>query len=192
MKIYTKTGDRGRTGLFSGERVSKADLRVSAYGTVDELNSLLGVLAASAAGELGRAVAGVRRIQSDLFRVGARLATSPGTPAFEDLPAFDTGAVAWMESEIDRMESELSPLRGFILPGGHPAAAWAHLARAVSRRAERRTVALLKSAPSAEAEETLAPAVVYLNRLSDYLFVLARTLNRLAGREDEPWEPGTP
>jgi len=192
VKIYTKTGDRGRTGLFSGERVSKADTRVSAYGTVDELNSVLGVLAACVAGDFGGAAGAIRRIQSDLFRLGAWFATSPGTPAFEDLPGLDPEAVTWMETEIDRMESELPPLRGFILPGGHPAAAWAHLARTVCRRAERRGVAFLEAAPSAEADETLASAIVYLNRLSDYLFVLARHLNRLAGRKDERWDPGAP
>ena len=190
MKIYTRTGDRGRTGLFSGERVSKADLRVSAYGTVDELNSVLGVLAASLGRESARTAEGVRRVQSDLFRLGAWFATSPDTPAFEELPALDPGAVAWMEAEIDRMESALPPLRGFILPGGHPAAAWAHLARAVCRRAERRGVAFVQDLQSAEAETTLTRAIVYLNRLSDYLFVLARDLNRLAGLEDEPWEQG--
>ena len=189
MKIYTRTGDRGRTGLFSGERVSKADLRVSAYGTVDELNSVLGMLAAAVAGEFGHSAAGIRRIQSDLFRLGALFATSPGTPAFDELPALDPGSLAWMEAEIDRMQAVLPPLQGFILPGGHPAAALAHLARAVCRRTERRCVALVQAAQSAEAEAPFAPAIVYLNRLSDHLFVLARHLNHLAGLGDEPWEP---
>jgi len=191
LKIYTKTGDRGRTGLFGGERVGKADARVEAYGTVDELNSVLGLLATTLEGESGGAAAGIERIQADLFRIGAWFATTPDTQAFDDLPGLGREAVGWMEEEIDRMESELPPLRGFILPGGNTAAAWAHLARTVCRRAERQGVALLEGVGPGKAEDAFSLAMVYLNRLSDYLFVLARYLNHLAGLGDKQWEPGT-
>jgi cob(I)alamin adenosyltransferase len=189
VKIYTKTGDRGRTGLFSGERVGKADARVEAYGAVDELNSVLGVLAASLAGDFTAEVAGVERIQSDLFRIGGWFATTPDTTAFDDLPGLDPEAMGWMEAEIDRMGSELPPLRGFVLPGGHPTAAWAHLARTVCRRAERQGVAFLEGVEPGLAEESFSLAMTYLNRLSDYLFMLARYLNHISGMGDKLWEP---
>jgi len=190
VKIYTRTGDGGRTGLFSGERVGKDDARVDAYGTVDELNAVLGMLAAAVEREPGGAAEGVERVQSDLFRIGAWFATTPGTDSFDDLPGLDPGAVEWMEAEIDRMESALRPLRGFILPGGHPAAACAHLARTVCRRAERQGVALVRDREGQALREVLTPALVYLNRLSDYLFVLARFLNHRAGQGDKLWDPG--
>jgi cob(I)alamin adenosyltransferase len=190
MKIYTKTGDRGRTGLFSGERVSKADARVEAYGTVDELNSVLGMLAAVLAGEFGDASARIEEIQSDLFRIGGWFATTPGARAFEDLPGLDPAAVERIEAEIDRMEKGLPPLRGFILPGGHPAAAWAHLARTLCRRAERRGISLLDSMGPHEAKEPFGLAMIYLNRLSDFLFVFARHVNRQAGTGDKIWDSG--
>ncbi len=189
MKIYTKTGDKGKTSLFSGERVSKANDRVDAYGDVDELNSALGVLAASLAEahpEVGRAV---EQIQRDLFCVGGKLATIPDSPAFEDLPALDEGAVKRLETGIDEMDKALAPLHGFILPGGHPSACRAHVARTVCRRAERRLVAMLETAEAGPKARELAEMGTYLNRLSDYLFVLARYCNRLYGFADTLWEP---
>ena len=187
MKIYTKTGDRGETGLFGGHRVRKDDARVEAYGEVDELNSVLGVAAARLDGA-GQAdvSAELRRIQADLFTIGANLAT----PRPEDrgrpnahIPELDSGRVPALEQWIDRAEEELEPLRTFVLPGGTEAAAFLHLARTVCRRAERRAVTLAREA---HIDETF---LVYLNRLSDLLFVLARLANRRAGVQDVPWTP---
>jgi len=187
MKIYTKTGDRGETGLFGGGRVPKDHVRVDAYGEVDELNSTLGlaVLELERAGEAELA-AGLRRVQADLFTIGAVLAT----PALEDggressyIPALDPARVGELERWIDAADAELEPLRSFILPGGSPAAAVLHLARTVCRRAERRVVALAREATIGEEH------LVYLNRLSDLLFTLARLANRRAGVADVPWTP---
>ncbi|HEV2130535.1 MAG TPA: cob(I)yrinic acid a,c-diamide adenosyltransferase [Longimicrobiaceae bacterium] len=187
MKIYTRTGDRGETGLFGGGRVPKDHARVEAYGEVDELNSLLGVVvvALEDAGE-GEIAGRLRRIQADLFTLGANLATpraEEGGRASAHLPELPAERIAEMESWIDAAEEELEPLRSFILPGGSQAAALLHLARTVCRRAERRVVAL---AHEAQVEEEV---IVYLNRLSDLLFTLARLANRRAGMHDIPWVP---
>lgn len=186
MKIYTGTGDQGRTSLFSGERVGKHHGRVEAYGDLDELNAAIGALMAAlpAAGEPLHAE--LLRIQSDLFHLGAWLATSPDSPASRQLKHLPAERIQSLESAIDQMETALAPLSAFILPGGHPAAAWAHVARTVCRRAERHTVALTASLP----EQTQEPQelLIYLNRLSDYLFVLARTINRLTGVADTLWQ----
>ncbi len=189
MKIYTKTGDKGKTSLFSGERVSKANTRVEAYGDVDELNSVLGALAASLSGDNPQVARAMEQVQRDLFYVGGRLATAPESPAFEDLPDLDEGAVKRLENEIGEMEKSLPPLRGFILPGGHSSACWAHVARTVCRRAERRLVAMLETTEVGPEGPGLARLGTYLNRLSDYLFVLARYCNHLYGFADTPWEP---
>lgn len=174
-KIYTKTGDAGETGLFGGGRVPKDDPRVEAYGTLDEANSALGLLAADLDAELRDLVCGVQRV---LFDIGAELASpQPGRVA-----AVPAEAVAALETRIDGWEAELAPLRQFILPGGSTPAAICHLARALVRRAERRAVTLARSAP-------VNPEVLkYLNRLSDWLFVLARVLNHRRGVADVPWE----
>lgn len=188
MKIYTKSGDKGKTSLFSGERVSKANSRVEAYGDVDELNSVLGALIASLSADNPQISRAVEQVQRDLFCVGGRLATTPDSPAFEDLPDLDDEAVKRLENEIDGMEETLSPLRGFILPGGHPSACWAHVARTVCRRAERRLVAVLEAREADPEEDGPAQMGTYLNRLSDYLFVLARYCNHINGVEDTLWE----
>lgn len=176
MKIYTKTGDGGETGLFDGTRVSKADARVDAYGEVDELNAWLGLVRA----------AGVDRtidemltaIQRDLFAVGARLADPTARIADRVTKAAISGdAVAQLEAWIDTLEGELPPLRRFILAGGAPAGAALHLARTVCRRAERRIVAV-------GAEPTI---LAYVNRVSDLLFVMARAVNRRAGVPEVEW-----
>jgi cob(I)alamin adenosyltransferase len=189
MKIYTKTGDRGETGLFGGGRVSKDHVRVDAYGEVDELNSSLGVAIAllQQAGE-SEVCAGLRAVQADLFTVGAVLAT----PAVEDggressyIPTLDPARIAVLERWIDEAEGELEPLRNFILPGGSPAAAALHLSRTVCRRAERRVVTLAREA------RVDADYLIYLNRLSDLLFTLARLANKRAGVGDVEWKPGT-
>lgn len=178
MKIYTKEGDGGETGLYGGQRVWKDALRVETYGTVDECNAALG--AALTRIEDGEARGIVTRIQGELFEVGADLAT----PLARGEAAGRVGAeaTARLEAEIDRFEAELPPLRHFILPGGSPGGAALHQARAVCRRAERRLVAL------GQAEPVNPEVARYLNRLSDHLFVLARLVNGRAGAPETIWE----
>jgi cob(I)alamin adenosyltransferase len=181
MRIYTKTGDDGTTGLFGGSRVDKDSLRVEAYGTVDELNSQLGSARAEALpAELDQLLA---RIQEDLFCVGAELACTPGKES--TLPSRPVAAadIERLERAIDAGEAPLPPLKNFILPGGSRAAATLHLARTVCRRAERRVIAAAHQAP------LRGDLVVYLNRLGDLLFVLARRANQLQGHPDVPWAP---
>jgi len=179
VKIYTKTGDTGETSLFDNTRVSKADSRVDAYGEVDEVNACLG--AARAAGADPEIAGALEAIQKDLFALGARLADPSSRIAERVTKAAITDAdVARLESLIDSLEGELPPLRRFILPGGSPAGALLHLARTVCRRAERRVVAL----GDGQVEPIL---VVYLNRLSDLLFVMARAVNHRAGMPETEW-----
>ena len=180
MKIYTKTGDGGETGLFGGPRVSKDAPRIEAYGTVDELNSVLGVVRVQLSG--GEVDALLAQIQNDLFALGAQLATPD--PAAHQTALVASRHIAALESAIDGFEEGLEPLKQFVLPGGTPAGATLHLARTVCRRAERRVVTLARQASQPIAGEM----VVYLNRLSDLLFVLARTVNRQAGQADVPWQ----
>jgi len=179
MKIYTKTGDEGETSLFDNSRVSKADPRVDAYGEVDEVNACLG--AALAAG-VGDDIASVlTTVQKDLFAVGARLADPSSRIAERVTKAAVTAEhIELLERTIDRLETELSPLRRFILPGGSPAGALLHLARTVCRRAERRVVAL-------GADSVEPGVIIYLNRLSDLLFVMARAVNHRAGIAEAEW-----
>lgn len=188
MKIYTGGGDRGKTSLFSGERVPKNSERVEAYGDVDELSAFLGALAASFPDSAADAVVEIRAIQGDLLTVGGLLATTPDSPALENLPTLDEERVGALESAVDRMEADLPPLKSFLLPGGSPPAVWSHLARTVCRRAERRVIRLCEGY-GGRIPDHLETAVVFLNRLSDYLFVLARHDNRRAGRPDIPWTP---
>ena len=168
MKIYTRTGDSGQTSLFGGTRVAKSDARIEAYGTVDELSSFLGAIPN---------LEEIPAIQSDLFEIGAHLA-SPGTSRF---PGVEPSRIEDLERAIDAMERELTPLTTFILPGGSAAAAQLHIARTVCRRAERRVVALEDDSPATQS------TITYLNRLSDYLFVAARFANHRAGVKDVPW-----
>jgi len=183
MKIYTGSGDRGKTSLFSGERVAKDNERIEAYGDLDELNSVMGALIASLPRDCEDLRQELQKIQSELFSIGAWLATSPGAPAAASLRPLDPDGAAGLERCSDRLDSRLPPLAGFILPGGHVGAAWAHIARTVCRRTERRVVRL-----AAEASEPVRRAIVYLNRLSDYFFVLARHINLLQGIEDSLWK----
>jgi cob(I)alamin adenosyltransferase len=179
VKIYTKTGDAGETSLFDNTRVSKADLRVDAYGEVDELNACLG--AARAAGIDPDLSASLEQIQKDLFALGARLADpSVRIAGRVTKAAITAGDVERLEQTIDRLESELPALRRFILPGGGAAGSLLHLSRTVCRRAERRVVAL---GPGA-VEPVL---IVYLNRLSDLLFVMARAANQRARLPETEW-----
>jgi cob(I)alamin adenosyltransferase len=181
MKIYTRTGDDGTTGLLGGRRVSKADLRVEAYGDVDEANAALGL--ARAVGLPAPLDVVLARAQSTLFQVGAALATPPDRDSgTAPVAASD---VAALESAIDAIVASLAPLQSFILPGGAEGAARLHLARTVCRRAERAVVALAS-------RETVDPLLVrYLNRLSDLLFVQARAANHAAGVADVPWKGGS-
>jgi cob(I)alamin adenosyltransferase len=182
LKIYTRTGDDGSTGLFGNERVAKDARRVEAYGTVDETNSTIGTaLAAGAPAELARVLLDM---QARLFDLGADLATPRGPkPDPTYLTRIDEGHIEALERLIDRFDAELPPLANFILPGGTATAAHLHQARAVARRAERILVTLSR-------EEDVGPCVIrFLNRLSDLLFVLARWANQSAGVADVPWRP---
>ncbi len=181
MKIYTKTGDTGQTGLFGGQRVSKADPCVEAYGLVDELNAALGM--ARAAGGPAEVSAGLERIQSELFSLGAELATPASHRDRLQMPRLAADHVAALEAAIDRAEAELPPLTTFVLPGGSPEASALHFARTVCRRAERGLVAVLQRAT------VRAELLVYLNRLSDLLFVWARLANHRAQVPDVAWDP---
>ena len=177
MKIYTKTGDAGETSLFDNTRVSKADARIDAYGEVDELNACLG--AARAAGVDDDVAAVLESIQKDLFALGARLADPTARIAPRVVKAAIAEAdVERLEAAIDRLETEVPPLRRFILPGGALAGSLLHLARTVCRRAERRVIALGAGEPI---------LVVYLNRLSDLLFVMARAVNHRAEAPETEW-----
>ena len=179
MKIYTRTGDAGETSLFDNTRVSKADARVDAYGEVDELNAAVGV--AIAAGPGDDIAAELQSVQRELFALGARLADPSWRIAERVNKAVITNdQVERLERAIDRLEGEVTPLRRFILPGGSSAGALLHLARTVCRRAERRVVGL-----GANAVEP--PVIIYLNRLSDLLFVMARVANRRAGVAETEW-----
>jgi len=184
-KIYTRTGDDGTTGLGSGERRKKYDLRVAAYGTLDEANAAIGIARLHTAGD-GSLDASLSRIQNDLFDVGADLCT-PGKGRGPDGARLTVtpAQVEWLESEIDRLNDELAPLKSFVLPGGSPAAAYLHLARTVCRRAER-LIAELKDKPG---ESVGAEVLQYVNRLSDFLFVASRYANG-KGTHDVLWQPG--
>ncbi|MGE0086806.1 MAG: cob(I)yrinic acid a,c-diamide adenosyltransferase [Desulfococcaceae bacterium] len=191
MKIYTRGGDQGKTSLFSGERVPKSHERVEAYGEMDELSSVLGALAASLPENQENSAEEIRQIQSDLLQAGALLSTSPDSSSFRSLKPFDPEQSRWLENAIDRMDAVLPPLKSFILPGGEISAAWAHIARTVCRRAERRIIGLTVSASGADTEkmlEYLQSVIAYVNRLSDYLFVLARWCNHIADRPDISWK----
>lgn len=183
MKIYTKTGDTGETSLYGGQRVSKADLRVDVYGTIDEANALLGV--ARASGAPADVDALLVQIQSELFVLGSELACPPERVGTLRLSLLGAAEVERLEAAIDRFEAELRPLRSFVLPAGSPASAALHHARAVCRRAERLLVALARD-PASSVRDV---PVVYLNRLSDLLFVMARLANARAGVPDVLWAP---
>lgn len=179
MKIYTKKGDSGSTSLFGGTRVPKSSARIEAYGTVDELNSIVGLGASYDISEQGKKW--VKRVQEDLFVLGADLATPPSSNTRID--RIDEEAITYLEKAIDTMQTRLPSLKNFILPGGCPAGATFHLARTVCRRAERATVSC------SETEEISDLTIKYLNRLSDFLFVLARFENNQSGTPEEIWKP---
>lgn len=179
FKIYTKTGDQGQTSLFGGRRVSKSALRIDAYGTVDELNSCIGLVRDHLSEDASRDR--LKEIQDRLFTLGANLASDPEKtlPKPDILPS----DIGMLEQEMDRMDATLPELRNFILPGGHPAVSFCHLARCVCRRAERLVVAL------SEGEPVDSIVIQYLNRLSDYLFILSRRVAADLRVEEVTWKP---
>ncbi len=181
MKIYTKSGDDGKTGLFHGPRVSKDDARIEAYGTVDELSSVLGMARSNGLPEDIDTT--LERIQHQLFSLGAELATPD--PSEHGTALISSTETDWIEETIDRLDGQLEPLTTFILPAGTPAAASLHHARVVCRRAERRVVTLSR------ATELSTEALTYLNRVGDLLFVMARYANFAAGKSDVPWQRTT-
>lgn len=185
-KIYTKTGDSGTTALGSGKRVPKFDLRIEAYGTVDEANSFIGVAREVIPPDYSTVGDMLGRIQNDLFDLGADLCIPPGsdTGGYEPLRIIDA-QVLRLETEIDLLNSELKPLTSFVLPGGNPASAALHVARTVSRRAERAMVELAAQ----EGESVGEAALKYINRVSDFLFVASRYVNG-RGANDVLWKPG--
>lgn len=181
MKIYTRKGDEGKTSLLGGARVPKHHLRIEAYGTVDELNSYIGVLKdqepAAAYGDF------LKEIQDTLFTLGSLLASDPSAAAKMKLPQIGPEDVEALEASIDEMDGKLPQLKNFVLPGGHPANSFAHVARCVCRRAERLAVHLSE-------EESVPPLVLkYLNRLSDWLFTFARMMSLTSGSEEVAWTP---
>ncbi|QDH79435.1 cob(I)yrinic acid a,c-diamide adenosyltransferase [Echinicola soli] len=179
MKLYTKGGDQGQTSLLGGSRVSKADLRIEAYGTIDELNAFLGLLKDQAVNQ--KRSGQLKTIQDRLFTIGADLATEQGNDKVKK-PDILEEDVAYLEKEIDQMEEKLPLLKNFILPGGHPAISYSHVARTVCRRAERRIIAL-------HTQEALDEIIIkYLNRLSDYLFVLGRIIAIELEVKEITWE----
>jgi len=180
MKIYTKTGDSGITSLFGGKRVSKADLRIDTYGTVDELNSFIGLLRDQEVNQKRKDI--LVEIQDRLFTIGSILATESGNTKVK-IPSLQEQDIQLLEKEIDAMDAELPPMRFFVLPGGHPSVSFGHVARTVCRRAERLTISL-------DQAEKVEPLVIkYLNRLSDYLFMLCRKMALELRIEETPWKP---
>lgn len=180
MKIYTKTGDKGTTALFGGKRVSKADLRIDTYGTVDELNSYVGLVRDQPVNQIRKNI--LVEIQDRLFTIGSILATEPGNTKVK-IPSLVTEDITLLEKEIDLMDAALPPMKSFVLPGGHQSVSFCHIARTVCRRAERLTIALNEAEPVDEL------VIQYLNRLSDYLFMLSRKMSAELNAEEMPWKP---
>lgn len=180
MKIYTKTGDEGMTALYGGTRVSKSDERVETYGTIDELNAHLGLLRDQEVNQTRASL--FSAIQDTLFVIGSHLAADPHKESMK-LPTITDASVRQLEQSIDAMDERLPAMKFFILPGGHPSVSVCHIARCVCRRAERQVVRFSQ-------HEAVDPVIiVYLNRLSDWLFVLARTMGVALGVEEIPWKP---
>ena len=180
FKIYTKTGDKGATSLIGGIRVPKNHIRIEAYGTVDELNSTLGLVSDMAG--MPTITEWIREVQDRLFTIGSVLATSPDKEVKMKLPDLHDADIQWLEQRIDEMNEVLPEMRSFILPGGHPAGSAAHVSRCVCRRAERICVGM-----QADGEEVPELVIPYLNRLSDFLFVLARYIGHQHGAQEIPW-----
>lgn len=181
MKIYTRTGDKGETGLLGGTRVAKNDPRIEAYGTVDELNSHIGMLRDLSEGHHQDLLIG---IQNNLFAIGSRLASGSNEEAEKfKVPSLSDQDITALEKAMDAMDADLEPMRNFILPGGHPAVSQAHICRTVCRRAERRVIDISSRSDIPEV------IVRYLNRLSDLLFMLSRHLGKILHVPETPWKP---
>ncbi|MCB0661211.1 MAG: cob(I)yrinic acid a,c-diamide adenosyltransferase [Saprospiraceae bacterium] len=179
FKIYTKTGDKGETSLFGGKRLPKYHLRIESYGTVDELNSYIGLVRDNLQDKVIRST--LKDVQDRLFTIGSNLASDPDKQM--KVPDLKQSDIEMLEKEMDRMEKELPVLKNFILPGGHPAVSECHIARCVCRRAERNVVALA-------VDEKVEPIIItYLNRLSDYLFMLSRKIALDLGVQEVTWQP---
>ena len=181
MKIYTKTGDSGKTSLLGGTKVFKNNPRIEAYGTVDELNSYIGLLSDFSNDDNAKVI--LKEIQDRLFTIGAELACDPDKNSKMPLPDLHESDIEFLEKEIDKMQEELPVMKNFILPGGHPAVSFAHVARCVCRRAERCTVNLQENGGAVD-----QLIIKYLNRLSDYLFVLARYLGMKNNAPEIIWK----
>ncbi len=180
MKIYTKTGDQGLTSLIGGTRVKKSHLRIETYGTVDELNSYIGLVRDQPVNENRRDL--LKEIQDRLFTIGASLASDPDKSKMK-IPDLYEADIILLENEMDKMDTEIPPLKVFVLPGGHQSVSFCHVARTVCRRAERIAITL-------QEESFVSDLVIkYLNRLSDYLFVLCRMMTHELAAEEVPWKP---
>ncbi len=180
MKIYTKTGDQGTTALFGGQRLPKSDLRIETYGTIDELNSHMGLLRDQTVNTSRKEI--LIEIQDRLFTIGSILATEPGNTKVK-IPSLQESDITFLEKEIDQMDGQLPPMKFFVLPGGHPSVSIGHVVRTVCRRAERLVIALNMQNP------VDALVIKYLNRLSDYLFMLCRMMAHELKIEETPWQP---
>ena len=180
MKIYTRTGDQGLTSLIGGTRVRKSNIRIDSYGTVDELNSYIGLVSDQPVNAARKAI--LKEIQDRLFTIGATLASDPDK-ATKKIPDLHEADITLLENQMDAMDAEIPPLKVFVLPGGHQSVSFCHVARTVCRRAERLVISL-------QEESFVADLVIkYLNRLSDYLFVLSRKMANELGAEEIPWKP---
>ncbi len=181
LKIYTKTGDQGKTSLIGGTKVAKSSLRIESYGTIDELNSFIGLLIDNLDNKQGKKM--LKEVQDRLFTIGASLACDPDKESKMKIPDLNEADIRLLEDEIDKMQSKLPEMKHFILPGGHVAVSTAHIARCVCRRAERACVHLHEA-------EFVEPLILkYLNRLSDYLFVLARYIGHKLKVKEVIWKP---
>ncbi|MDN4166910.1 cob(I)yrinic acid a,c-diamide adenosyltransferase [Cytophagales bacterium LB-30] len=180
MKIYTKTGDKGTTSLLGGTRVLKSHDRIESYGTVDELNSYIGLVRDQEVNRTRKEI--LKEIQDRLFTIGANLASDPQKSGMK-IPDLKESDIQLLENEMDAMDKQLPEMRNFILPGGHPSVSYCHIARCVCRRAERLAIKLAQEEPVAE------EVIVYLNRLSDYLFVLGRKMAAELQAEEVAWKP---
>lgn len=180
MKIYTKTGDAGLTSLFGGSRVSKSHYRIDAYGTIDELNSFIGLMRDQPVNQSRKEI--LINIQNKLFTIGSILATEPGNTKVK-IPSLSESDIQQLESEMDNMDARLPPIKNFVLPGGHESVSFGHVARTVCRRAERLVIGL------DEQEKIDVLVIKYLNRLSDYLFMLCRKMTAELKVEEIPWKP---
>lgn len=180
MKVYTKTGDKGQTSLFGGKRISKADLRIESYGTVDELNSWIGLLRDQEIAEHQKQV--LVEVQDRLFTMGSMLASDPEKP-LKNIPLISAEDITYLEQQMDKMDENLPPMKSFVLPGGHQIVSYCHISECVCRRAERMVIRL--------SEESVVDELVirYLNRLSDFLFVLSRQISLDKNANETPWEP---